>query len=717
MDQPKFYITNEDPNGATWHPLNVGGGEFKLIDEEVKGEEFSRVELTGKMKLTRDNYFFVKNESLETRFTVILVLSNNTASINNAEWRGEFYKTDCEIFEDENRIEVTPTTVDSYKEIMEGIAKDFDLIEIEPPLTPLQLQRRAVLQIYVRGAQKITNYVDSAFFEEAVANGSEVHSVLVGDYKFGYSGRKYFITGGGTGLSPDISGTYIYDSGSGTSLREDGIYRLGVVSIPDVRVRVTRESDGFLEYLGAIDDPIPNIPVENSQGVLLTSQTDSNSQCRAFYVDFYSRILTKKETIGGSATFPIPSTDILNDHGVFTRIHQITYTNFLTSEGNTVDGSRWGKFPDNSQHFGGNHYLRPTAGVYYPVLQSNWFDASFWVQYDAQLLTDLEEANDTYIVKHAYKVVDVISSLLEAMGSNVAHEESTSFSQFLYGATNSIRGAFRTPFIIPITNVLVGDYDEPQQVAKISLQDIFNLYDWALRAKWAVLNDKLIIEHKHYFENGGSYITEVVGTDLTGVFDVQNDLSLSTGQNRWRYEKNEMPERFEYSWQGKSSKPFIGYPMDINSPFVEKGNVKKWNIGRFNSDIDLIHVGGSEVSKEGFLFVDAIMPNLIHEAPFVTVVIDTEEEYNLQNGYAAFVWLVPNLHRYCLPGQNVTINRYPSTALTVARRRIQEVNLPTLQQLGTLELIATGLGNGKAYRIEKDVFTTKKKINLRHSND
>jgi len=720
MAEPKFYITDEiggGGGGATiWTDLNIGGGSFKIVDEEVKEEEFSREKLNGKMKLTRDNYTFVNSADFDTLFTVILVLPGDPVSLSLANWQGEFFKTDCEFFPDNERVEVQPRTVDLYKEIIEGVSKEFDLIQLEPPLTKLQLIRRAILQIYVRGANKITNYVDAAFWEEVTTNPSEVHSVLEGTYRFGYSGRKYFVTGSGTGLSADVSGVYIYDIGLGTSLREDGVYRLGVVSIPDVRVRITRESDGFVEYLGAIDDPIPNIPVEAEQGVLLTSQTDGGvSKCRAFYVDFYSRILTKAATVDGNATFAIPGTDIVDDHGVFTRIYQIDYTDFLISEDHTTEGTRWGVFPDTAQHFPDEHFSRPTGSVFYPVLQSDWLDASFWVEYDAQLIADLSEASETYIVNHCYKVVDVVSKLLEAVGSGVTHEETSGFSDFLYGVSNTIRGVFKTPIIVPITNILVGDYDEPQPVVKITLKDIFDLYRQALRVYYRVNDDsELIFEHLNFFENGGSYAGEVIGTDLTGTFDPMTGKAWATAQNTYKFEKAEMPERYEFGWQGKSSKPFIGYPMDILSEWVEKGKVEKWSIGRFNSDIDLIHNGGSDVSKDGFLFVEAVKPGTVYEAPLVNVVIDSEEEYNLQNGYASFAWLVPNLHKYGLPASDININRYATTAITLAKRKLQEIIMSTSEDIGTLELTTTEIGNGKAYRVERDIFSNEKNINLRH---
>lgn len=720
QERPKFYITDDanPDDGAVWYQVNPGGDNFILVDEEEgDGEEFSREVLNGKLKLRRNDYDYVYSRPFETMFTVVLILPGEPLSATLARWRGEFYRTDCEIFEDEERIEVTPRTVDVYKTVLEGMAKKFDLIQIEPPLTPLQLQRRAVLQIYVRGANKVTNYVDSAFFEEVAVNPSEVPSTLAGTYRFGYSGRKYFITGSGTGLSPDISGVYIYSGVTFDSTREDGVYRMFFNNFPGIeRVQIERISDGVIVYEGAINAPIPNVPVESDRGVLLTSLTDPSSQCRAFYVDFYSRILTNKATVGGNATYAVPSTDIVESTGVFTRIHQITYTNFLTAEGHSPTGTRWGRFPDDAQHFPGEHFTRPTGGVYYPVLQSDWYDTSFWVEYDSALLADMAEASEDYVVNHAYKIVDVVSTILDAIGTDVTHEESSAFSNFLYAASNTIRGVFRTPFIVPITNILVGDYDEPQPVANISLQDIIDLYWKALKVKWYIdSNDRFVFEHVHFFENGGSYGAPIIGTDLTGAIDAWNSKPLATAQNRYKYERSKMPERFEFGWQGKSSKPFIGYPMDINSPFVEKGNIEKWEVGLFNPDIDLIHVGGSEVSKEGFLFVDARRTEGgVYYAPFVTVVVDSEEEYNLQNGYASFVWLVPNIHRYKLPATSITVNRYPSTAITVARRKLQEVNLSTSQNVDTLALTTTNLGNGKAYRVEWEVFSNKKKINLRH---
>ncbi len=718
MTNPIFYITNESPDLGNWQAIGVGGAAFVLVDDEVSEMEFSRETLSGgKMKFTRDGFEFINSSVFEALFTVVLMADGLPPSLALAEWVGEFHKTDCEVFPDapDERIEVVPNTVDRYKAIMDSMSKEFDLIQYAPPLTALTLTRRAILQIYVRGASFLTNYVDSAFWEVEAINPSSVHSTIAGVYRFGYYDRYYFVTGSGTGLEPDVSGVYIYDSMTGHSTREDGVYFMFFQNVPTNRAVISRVSDSVHVYEGPIDDPIPNIPVEASQGVLMTSLTDPGSQCRAFYVDFYTRILTNKNDIGGDATFAIPANDIVDDHGIFTRIHQKAYADFLTSEGHSDNGTRWGKFPLDAQHFADKHYTRPTGG-YYPILQSRWLDASFWIHYNADLLSDMEDASEDYQIKHCYKLSDVISTLLVAMGSDATHEATEVYSDFLYAASNAIRGVKRTPVIIPITNVLVYEYEEPQPVAKITFQDISDLLKRALRAYWFVdAENKFKIEHLRFFENGGSYSGEVIGADLTTELEAHSKRPWGTDQNAYKYEKEAMPERYEYSWQGKSSKPFLGYPMDILSPWVEKGNIEKWDIGRFAADIDLIHVGGSELSKEGFLFVEALQGDGFLYVPIINVVVDADEEYNLQNGYAAFVWLVPNLHLYGLPAASLNVNRYPATALSVSRRKLQEVMLSTSQDVTTLELTTTALGNGKAYRVEREVFSNKKKIALRHN--
>lgn len=714
MTQPIFYITTVDnPDLGDWTAISIGGAGLVLVDEEVSEMEFSRETLSGgKMKFTRDGFDFIDSSDFEAFFTIVL-MDGLPPSVVLAEWVGEFHKTDCEFFPDDSRVEVLPITVDKYQPIMDSMSKEFDLIQYAPPLTELQLTRRAILQIYVAGASFVTNYVDSAFWETEAINPSSVPSTIAGVYRFGYYDRFYYVTG--LGLSPDVSGLYFFDSGTGDISRVDGVYKIFTQGVPPHRTIIARASDNVFIYESEDDETIPRVPVDQEQGVVLTNIDDGVTQVRAFYVDFYTRVLTNKTDIGGDATYAIPADDIVEEHGVFTRIHQKAYADFLISEGNSDDGTRWGKFPLFAQHFAEKHYTRPTGG-YYPILQSRWFDTSFWIHYNVDLLADMEEASETYTIKNCYKLSDVISTLLVAMGSTATHEATAIYSDFLYAASNAIRGIKKIPIIIPITNVLVKDYEEPQPVAKITFQDISELMKKAWRAYWYIDSEnRFRVEHKYFFENGGSYSGEVIGVDLTTDLEAYSKRPWGTDQNSYKYEKENMPERFEYSWQGKSSKPFLGYPMDIISRWAEKGNIEKWDIGRFSADIDLIHVGGSELSKDGFLFVEALQGEVLPYVPFVTVTIDADEEYILQNGYAAFVWLVPNLHRYGLPAPSIVVNRYPSTALTVARRKLQEVMLSTSKEVTTLELTTTGLGNGKAYRVEREIFGNKKKIALRHN--
>ncbi|HQU60904.1 MAG TPA: hypothetical protein PLU64_16975, partial [Saprospiraceae bacterium] len=68
-----------------------------------------------------------------------------------------------------------------------------------------------------------------------------------------------------------------------------------------------------------------------------------------------------------------------------------------------------------------------------------------------------------------------------------------------------------------------------------------------------------------------------------------------------------------------------------------------------------------------------------------------------------FIYLHPNYHRYGLPASLIRLNEEDTTALSVTRRKVQEIDYPLLSITDTIKLVTTSLGTGKILELRENV--------------
>ena len=315
----------------------------------------------------------------------------------------------------------------------------------------------------------------------------------------------------------------------------------------------------------------------------------------------------------------------------------------------------------------------------------------------------------------AYKVADALDTILAQLNTAVSHSESATYSDFLYGASNAIRGALKYPIITPKTNITVGQYDQPAKKGPIRLSDLLQYLWTAYRCKWHIdTSGNFIVEHISYYENGGTYSGTSVGSDLTTLIDPQTGKNWEHGANRWEYDKETMPERIEPGWMDRTTREFEGYPIDIRSIYVQGGNIEQGKASRFTSDIDYMQLQPEDIAKEGFAVVEALLSKGVYTVPYVTVTLPDSSEFKLQNGYLAFIYLHPNYHRYGLPASLITLNQEDTTALSITRRKVQEIDYPLISVTNPIQLVTTGLGTGKVLELVENVSGEYVKAKIAH---
>lgn len=362
---------------------------------------------------------------------------------------------------------------------------------------------------------------------------------------------------------------------------------------------------------------------------------------------------------------------------------------------NTTDSQY---FPINGD---GLYYAEPTHAAdewYRPIAQSAWMNGtSYWFDYVTVFQLLEQRGMSAYTLRNAYPLWSCISVLLSAMGASTTFEGTDTYSQFLYASTNPVSGTAVKLFVTPKSNILAGDYTVPALKAMTTLGQFLDMLRNVYQCYWYIdADDRLRIEHISWFKNGGSYSsTPTIGIDLTTLMEKRNDTAWAYGVNEYTYEKEEMPQRYQFEWMDDARIPFNGDAIEILSPAVTEGKVENISVGSFSSDIDYMLLNPSVFSQDGFALIGATGSGNSWAVPFISYV-QQGITITLQNGYLAYVHLQPYYWVYDLPAKSVKINGTTYTLTYVSRHKVQKVSVPLgASDPDMLKLIKTGMGNGE----------------------
>jgi hypothetical protein len=689
-------------NGATYG-VNPRYDQPKRTVKMVEGEVFHREEWDIELFFQRADYTLIYERELETEF-VIKAYDDQTPGADPV-WQGRFTRIDCEIDEDNETIKVKPKTYDRYEDILTSLDKEFDLIALEPEITPVDVVRQPLIQVNLEGSEIVSNYLGGSYWETSLA----------GDFNEGNNVRKtYIVPGDSDVLSPDISGEYWYDDVDFEHYRLDNQYyfkfdthtskwQVWQVGSPDVVVyQATTVGD-----MPAMDTPF-------TPSSLTFESVSSSTTCKVFPCSIRARLLTNKTTVNGNATTAIPSGDNNENNGTYTRVIRLIDAGtlpinelnvvFSASSLHSTEATKYNKFASDSLHFADEYFVKPGSG-YLPIQRNEWTGYALWFNYNSTIQDLQTEAGEEITIKDCYKLPDVLKVLLAEISPDYTHLESNSFSNFIYGA-NSIRGTRRYPIITPKTNLLSGNYDQPAAKANIKLNDVLTMLKYVYNVYWWVDEDyNFRLEHLNYFERGGQYYTDNVGTDLTTSLEPKTGKSWGYRLNKYTYEKQNMPERVTTKWMDNQSFAFEGSPIVMRSEYAEKGNLEERVVSVFSADIDYMFANTSDISKDGFALFDCERSGGIYSPPFVNLSLWGYDGVKAQNGYLSLAWLSNNYHRYGMPTHNINVNGTDTTAITTKRTKVQEIEFAAFD-FNPMELIKTDIGTGQIYELEQEIMDT-----------
>jgi hypothetical protein len=394
----------------------------------------------------------------------------------------------------------------------------------------------------------------------------------------------------------------------------------------------------------------------------------------------YARLLTDASTISGEATYDLPADDIVTSRRTHNKVRPYNDTaSFTIGEYLTTTPTKYGMYDDTY------YYAEPSGAGHLPIVRSKWTSDSYWFTFSSSDLSLMGAATTKFELLLNYNIGSVIRRLLAAVDGGV--DNSTISSIFFATGTNPMSGDTNMPIAIsPKSNVMAGgSLSYYAQRGELSLRDIFDMFRDCFRCYWFVDELNILhIEHIKYFMNGGSYDrTPGVGQDLLALLNPRSDKSLAYGQQKYKFNKPSMPAEYDFGWMDDVTQPFTGYPIEIDSNYVDKSRRDEIKVAKFTTDLDFLMLS-TNVDKDGFALMNIEESVPFYEVPYWN---------GLQNGYFSFEYL-QLFYAWDMPALYYTINGVSKTALGTKKLKMQEIDFPAKEDPDTAKLIRTLLGYG-----------------------
>ena len=427
----------------------------------------------------------------------------------------------------------------------------------------------------------------------------------------------------------------------------------------------------------------------------------------------YMRYLLDKDIVQGLETYEIPVDDLVQDNRNYKRCIGYAFDVIVTSNNYSETPTEYGVRPD------GTYYAPPYSlygDKYYPVARSTWNYASYWFHFSILDPFVEESARTEFELRDTYPINSVIQVLLEQF-SNIKHEGTEEYSQFLYADYNPVSYQNFYLLLSPKSNILHGNYDQPAMKAETTLNTILKMLRDVYKCYWYIEDGKLKIEHISYFRNGGTYTSSpVIGTDLTKFENPRNAKKWGFLTSSYEFDKSDMPERFQFAWMDDVTEGFEGYPIEVNSKYVSLGRIEDINVTGFTTDVDYMMLNPGAISQDGFALFAAVYRNGRYELPIIERNVDGAD-LRLQNGYLSWITLQPNYYISDLPAKKVVINKIDYEVTETSRKRKQKVKFPTLEAIDTKKLVKTYLGNGQIEKISVNLSSRINEVTLKYDTE
>jgi hypothetical protein len=611
-------------------------------------------------------------------------------------WMGRFALTDCEIDYDTKTITVQPTPLDKYTKILDALENEYNLVKLESGTQPINILIRPCYQIYIAGNTRISNFVGGNSWDAdsdsaaPLALERQLYFTPLRNvawftltYTTGVYAGKYAVYYARFNMSAEPSFTTLEFPFDGRVYNSDGTYTEDILQC-HLELNISQKWEFYITdgnnnvvlrvYYNLLDDNYGDNYFAYQEGSMIEDSYFSWDR-------IYGRAICKSDlatvTIGGN-TYNLndfPTTDIAATSKNYNKILTIAATDITPDIDVEEEPTGW------PQTTIGWYFVKPADTLtrhYWPISPESWKSVSYW-WYPTALNTQIEELlTTTQTIRDAFDLRYAIRRLLEKAGWDGEYIISG-----IMGGTQDYAGYRFLPVITPKSNIISSFYDTPAQKAPITLQNILAMLKAAYRIYWHIdSSNNVHFEHISYYDNGLQYSESAPDV----LVDLETELHTNTkknkvfGQNKVKFDKNDMPEQYLFGWMDKQTRPYDGFPIKCLDAYVQKGQTDEQTAGNFSVDVDMILSSPNEFSKDGFVLIalpssGANSYNTTLQLESVTITDDNGDKYNvtIQNADAAFVKIHENMWRFALPCENVNINNEDTTAITTGRFKVQNV--------------------------------------------
>lgn len=704
------------------------------LDYELEtNQRFYRAKLSGKINFVRADYDIINNAPFDSEFFLYIEKSDDWGQTYNQYYKAKFMKTDCTFNDDDKLVTVKPETTDQYDDVLAGLEKEYNLIELAPQIEFLTIRKRPLIQIYVPGDSIVSCFLGGTNWEQD-ANATTDQNALIQTYHFALCNILKEIQITSHGSPAVISGLYTGRMATGASANnfEGKLYpklnvnyyiyisqqRIDGLPFGAVVVEIRKQSDdtAMFRYTKATTSPFDTLEFDltavEGSGATGTMHADMKSY------NIYARYLCDVEKIDDLNTYPLPADDIVDNNRNYRRAIGYAIDVAFISNNFSDTPTEWG-LADNGKYFAPPYSIY--GQTFYPIARSTWRYASLWFGFYLMDWILEVKARKAYTLRDAFTLSSCINVLLKEFAPGITHEATPEYSQFLYNTNNPISGQSFKLLISQKSNIINGEYKTPAQKAPITLQQIMTMLRDIYKCYWYIEDGKFKIEQVSWFRNGGSYgYNPIIDYDLTQLENVRNGKKLAFATSEYSFDKVEMPERYQFEWMDDVTTPFEGLPIEITSKYVTAGKIEEINISNFTSDIDLMLLNPGAISADGFALFAAVTPSGGGqlELPFTRQTVENVEYY-LQNGYLAFINIQPTYWVYDMPARNFKINNAQSYAMGgIERKKKQTLNFPAgTTDPNPMQLVKTYIGNGQVDKLSVNLCSRNIKATLKYDTE
>lgn len=732
---PKYRFFLKIGEDGTRQPVCPNYKDDLTLDYELEtNQRFYRAKLSGKINFVRADYDIINNAPFDSEFFLYIVKNDDWGQTYKQYYKAKFMKTDCTFNDDDKLVTVQPETIDQYNDVLAGLEKEYNLIELAPQIEFLTIRKRPLIQIYSPGDSIVSCFLGGTNWEQD-ANATTDQKALIGTYHFALCNilKEIYITPN-NGSPAIISGLYTgrMVTGSSVDTFQGKLYpelnvnyyiyiaqkRVGGLPIGAVAVEIRKQSDdtAMFRYTKTSTSPFDTLEFDLTAVEGSGAKGKMHASMKSYNI--YARYLLDVEKIDNLNTYPLPSEDIVDNNRNYRRVIGYAIDVAFISNNFSDTPTEWG-LADNGKYFAPPYSIY--GQTFYPIARSTWRYASLWFGFYLMDWILEENARKAYTLRDAFTLSSCINVLLKEFAPGITHEATPEYSQFLYNTNNPISGQSFKLLISQKSNIINGEYKTPAQKAPITLQQIMTMLRDIYKCYWYIEDGKFKIEQVSWFRNGGSYgYNPIIDYDLTQLENVRNGKKITFATSEYSFDKVEMPERYQFEWMDDVTTPFEGLPIEITSKYVTAGKIEEINISNFTSDIDLMLLNPGAISSDGFALFAAVTPSGGGqlELPFTKQTVDGIE-YFLQNGYLAFINIQPTYWVYDMPARNFKINNSPDYAMGgLERKKKQTLNFPAgTTDPNPMQLVKTYIGNGQVDKLSVNLCSRNIKATLKYDTE